>query len=803
MAEDRAVDAGPSPLVAGSLAVTLLSLTWLGTNWFHPWSPSLLGWVFPLLSAAIATVAARRAGTTVGIAPAARRFWRTGGAAALLIVVALLSNAWDAVGTPGAPTQAISGRTLGLYVAGMIVTLWALLRLPGTARPGGPHRGRFLLDASAVVITTGLLGWHVAFRNIDDWAGTAASGATVLSTVLLASVAVLTLMKLAVAGVGAVDRRALHLLAIAAAVGAAGGAAAPLMAGHPHVSDAHLTVPLTMLVFTLAADSQRRAAGRNGTPATGRRPFSLVPYAAVAVTDGLLLAATARAGDGALVVAIGAVALTGVVVVRQISAAYDIAGLLRRVDATDRELRAVRGQLAHQAHHDELTGLANRRLLEERIRQAVADGLPASVVLIDLDDFKAINDRLGHVMGDALLVIVGDRMRACVRVEDTVARLGGDEFALLLVGISAIDADTVLRRVGTALDEPVRVGPHDLLVGSSMGLADAWRGADPTELLRRADLAMYAAKEQGKGRQARYEPALDARAASDAQLGADLRQALERGEFHLLFQPVVRLPEGRPVGAEALVRWQHPERGLIRPDAFIGAAERTGLIVPLGAWILREACTRAAEWLHGYGATQPWRISVNISARQLREPGFAAHVDEALRATGLPAGRLMVEVTETAVFDNGPAVEALTQISDLGVAVALDDFGTGHSSLGLLRTTPVNVLKVDKSFVDGITGGSEEVVIASAMIRLAEGLHLGAVAEGVETPAQADRLHELGYGLAQGYYFARPLPAARVGELLAAEADRQPARHRTGPPARRSGEPDARAPAGSAPLLAR
>jgi EAL domain-containing protein (putative c-di-GMP-specific phosphodiesterase class I) len=330
----------------------------------------------------------------------------------------------------------------------------------------------------------------------------------------------------------------------------------------------------------------------------------------------------------------------------------------------------------------------------------------------------------------------------------------------------------VLARVNSALEQPISVDGRDLLVRSSIGVAEATPGIDAIELLRRADLAMYAAKERGKGRDAWYEPTLDSAAANDAQLGADLRQALDRGEFFLLYQPVVRLPDGRPAGAEALVRWQHPERGLVRPDLFIAAAERTGLIGPLGDWILNEACQQAAHWLREYGANHRWTVSVNISARQLRKPDFAADVAAALRTAGLPADRLMVEVTETAVFDNGPAVAALNEISALGVAVALDDFGTGHSSLGLLRTTPVDVLKVDKSFVDGITGSTEEAVIATAMIQITEGLHLGAVAEGVETLAQAQRLYQLGYRLAQGYYFARPLPADEVGAMLAEEARR-------------------------------
>jgi EAL domain-containing protein (putative c-di-GMP-specific phosphodiesterase class I) len=282
-------------------------------------------------------------------------------------------------------------------------------------------------------------------------------------------------------------------------------------------------------------------------------------------------------------------------------------------------------------------------------------------------------------------------------------------------------------------------------------------------LLRRADVAMYAAKERGKGRYAIYDAELDQTHAADAQLGADLRRALDDGEFTLVYQPIVRLPDGAWSGLETLVRWP----GRAGPDVFVPIAERTGLIVPLGDWILRTALRQFADWTEAYGAGAPQEIAVNVSARQLREPGYADTVRAALEECGVRPDHLVVEVTETAVFDGGPAVDALLDLVRLGVRVALDDFGTGHSSLGLLRTVPVDILKVDKSFVDGIGGSSEEAVIATAMIQITQGLHLHAVAEGVETAEQAETLHRLGYRFAQGYHFARPLPPADIEAGLA------------------------------------
>jgi diguanylate cyclase (GGDEF)-like protein len=390
------------------------------------------------------------------------------------------------------------------------------------------------------------------------------------------------------------------------------------------------------------------------------------------------------------------------------------------------------------------------------------------VCLLDLNGFKTVNDRLGHTVGDRLLVAVAGRLASALRDADVVARMGGDEFAVLVPRATAAEADAILRRLTGALREPVEVGGHKLHVTASIGITDAAGTDDPVEVLRRADVAMYAAKASG-GRQRRFSAELDDRAAQEARLAVEMRAGLDTGQFRMVYQPIVDLPEGRLRYVESLVRWQHPERGFVGPAEFIPLAEQTGLIVELGEWILRTACAQFARWRAEHGSRAPRRISVNVSARQLAEPGFAALVAEVLDTTGVPASQLIIEVTETAVFGGGAAVQAVKDLHELGVRIALDDFGTGHSSLGLLQTVPVDVLKVDKSFVDNLTMAGRHAVIATALIQVSNGLGLTAVAEGVETAEQAAELHRIGYQLAQGYHFGKPVAEPDFG-LAAAKA---------------------------------
>jgi diguanylate cyclase len=337
----------------------------------------------------------------------------------------------------------------------------------------------------------------------------------------------------------------------------------------------------------------------------------------------------------------------------------------------------------------------------------------------------------------------------------SVARMGGDEFAFVMPGATSEAAAGLAERIGRLLAQPVLAAGRDLLVGANVGLAETAGLDDPLEALRRADVAMYAAKELGEPYRW-YQPDLDRSAGEEARIGAELHTALDQGQLRLAYQPIVELPTGRLVAVEALVRWHHPERGMIAPAEFIPVAERNGTIVEIGAWVLREACRQAARWRTDHGPDAPGRVSVNVSARQLVRPSFVEVVASALADSGLPGACLSVEVTETAVFEGGVALQTLRQLDAMGVGIALDDFGTGHSSLTLLQTVPAHVLKVDKSFVDEVTAGGRPAVIAAALIQVADGLGMAAVAEGVETAEQAAELHRLGYRLAQGYHFGRP-----------------------------------------------
>jgi diguanylate cyclase (GGDEF)-like protein len=502
---------------------------------------------------------------------------------------------------------------------------------------------------------------------------------------------------------------------------------------------------LSYVMWAAAAlhPSMRTPAGEPASlPAPGMRRRRLVLLAASSLLAPAMLFVPGVGADQVdrLAIGFGAVVLFLLVVLR-------MGGFVK-------ETQRQAGQLAELAMRDDLTGLANRRRFEQSLRDALVSGRP-HVVLLDLDAFKSVNDELGHSVGDRLLGALAERLSAAVSDGSLVARMGGDEFAVLIPDTDAVGAMDVVDRVVAALHEPIRAGQHELLVNASIGLTASTGTTDPFEVLRRADIAMYAAKDPGEPFRW-YVPELDRQAGEEAKIGAELRTALDAGQFRLVYQPIVSLPDGRIVSAEALVRWEHPERGLVPPIDFIPVAEHNGLIVELGAWILVAACRQMSRWRTELGPDAPGRISVNVSARQLARPGFAKVVAAALRECGMPAHCLAVEVTETAVFEGGRALDTLHELHALGVRIALDDFGTGHSSLTLLQTVPVDILKVDKSFVDNITMAGQHAVIATALIQVSTGLGLDAVAEGVESAEQAAELHRLGYRLAQGYHFGKP-----------------------------------------------
>ncbi|MGC9665861.1 putative bifunctional diguanylate cyclase/phosphodiesterase [Planosporangium sp. 12N6] len=435
------------------------------------------------------------------------------------------------------------------------------------------------------------------------------------------------------------------------------------------------------------------------------------------------------------------------------------------LDITDR--RALEAKLRALADSDPLTGLANRALFSRRLDEAAAradaDHRPA-VLLIDLDDFKLINDNLGHDAGDRLLVAAAEVVRRSVRDADTVARLGGDEFAVLMEDARADEVEPLVRRILTALAGPA--DSHPLAVRASIGVAYGRAGERGADLLRHADIALYAAKDRGKGECVFYRPDMKARVVEQAALLDGLRHALAGNQLHLEYQPIVTIDGGALVAVEALVRWRHPTRGPVPPGDFIPVAEHGGLIVPIGRWILERACEQAGHWQRTAAPHAPFATHVNVSAHQLRAPGFVDDVRNALAATGLDPAGLVVEITETAMADDAAAVEALRAVRGLGVRVALDDFGTGQSSLGVLASCPVDLIKVDKSFVDHITGSDRHAAVARAVLGLAGTLGIEAVAEGVENAAQARCLYDMGYRHAQGFHFARPISGHGVDRLL-------------------------------------
>ncbi|MFA9444534.1 putative bifunctional diguanylate cyclase/phosphodiesterase [Egicoccus sp. AB-alg6-2] len=426
--------------------------------------------------------------------------------------------------------------------------------------------------------------------------------------------------------------------------------------------------------------------------------------------------------------------------------------LLQAERAAREQAQQAQRSLAHQATHDALTGLANRRQVAELLG---AHDLEGAVLFLDIDRFKQINDSLGHAIGDALLIEAAERLRASVRPEDTVARMGGDEFVVLLPGADLPLAQTIADRILQRLRVPFEVVGHRLYTTVSIGIAlmDATDAAD--EILRAADVALYRAKDAGRDCYARYDQRAHRQVVARLQLEGDLRQAVEREEFVLHHQPAFDLRTGEVQGVEALVRWRHPQRGLVAPGVFIGLAEDTGLIEPLGDWCLSSACRTVASWAD---AGLDWTGWVNVSLRQLARPGFARHVLDVLADSGLPASRLGLEMTESVLSDDtGQTVAELSELASAGIQLAIDDFGTGYSSLARIRRLPFDVLKVDRSFVADLHVPAGAATVA-AIIDLAHALGTRVVAEGVESADQLAALRRMGCDAASGFLLAHPVP---------------------------------------------
>jgi diguanylate cyclase (GGDEF)-like protein/PAS domain S-box-containing protein len=860
----------------------------LATGWFllvlvfGAAVPAVVSWLLMPLGAAVATVACRRVGADPLVAPAARDFWRRLGFSLAVLTAAMVSHAYESIDGLGA-TARVGVLTGLLHAASVLLLVWPLFGLP-VAAGSRARRVTVGLDLGILVAGAGIFFWHFAAQQF--FAATASGQVSIVTSIGFVTtglISVVAMAKVAITGSATLAGRSMWSLGAALLVTGFILALAPQLSHRPELDVTLPAMPLAGLLITYGA--LRQPTGDAAARGPRRRPSAL-PYLVAAATNALLITVVVQNSNDRIPVTVAAVVLTGLLVVRQLTALRENGQLLTRLDATVSQLghkeqrfrllvqnstdvvtitepdgriryispavqrvlglepvplvgtniahrvhpddrAAIAANVAHvitrpgnsatyqvrlrhadgtyrtleiisvnladepsvggvvsnsrdvtetvQAHerlsyeatHDVLTGLANRALFAERVAASVTHAAPGhriSIVLIDLDDFKTVNDTLGHAAGDGLLVAVAERMRAGVRPTDTIARLGGDEFAILFEGLDDTAVNRVLERIADALAVPVDVDGHLLAVRASFGVVDGRGGDDAGNLLRQADIAMYEAKERGEGGYQRYRPGTEARGAERSRLTSALLAALDHDELVLHYQPVVTLPEGRLTGVEALVRWEHPTRGLLGPGEFIPGAEQTGIIVPLGRWVLRSACRQAAAWVAELGADAPGTMAVNVSARQLQEPGFAAEVAAALADSGLEPRRLTIEITESTAVGGGATHQTLRELRAQGVRLSLDDFGTGASTLSLLAECPVDQIKLDRSFAPG--PGPD--AIAGAVLQLARAMGVEAVAEGVETPAQAARLGDLGYVRAQGFHFARPMTPEQLTAAITA-----------------------------------
>jgi diguanylate cyclase (GGDEF)-like protein len=730
---------------AAVLALADVLLILAGT---HAGFPRLLVWVPAVGGVALAFLAFRDAAELTG--GALRTFWRRLSLGMGTVTAAALSQTVDVLTVRHSGMPPIGARTLLLYVIGTVLAIAALLRLPGGGR-SWRQLTTAVLDVAVVAVTAGLAASEYVGWFVDRFGVSASAWWLNIAMMAIAVAGVVVVVKIMSARQSPVPRAALWWLSPVGLCGPLSTVLMSVLSPWPHLNGSAAVLPFVGLFGVLAVRAQRRrlapgAAGRLAAtaPPVASRRSTAVPLVATGLASLLVATIYLRTGHLSVFQVADTALLLLLVVARQAVALADNAVLL--------------GAVEHQAMHDDLTGLFSRRYFTAAVAGVRT---PHTVVLLDLKEFRELNEALGPDAGDELLITFARRLTGLAGDRAVVARLGGDDFGVLLPGTHPDFAGRLLAANG----EPLYAAGREVLVDVTIGTAEG----DTGDLYRRAELALRAAADVPGGATC-YDESLEGRLTRRATMAAELRRALTDGEFTMLFQPIVELPDGAMTGVESLVRWIRPDGQVVSPADFIPVAEDTGLIVELGAWIIDEVCAHTAAWRRQYGPDGLRSVSVNVSARQLLDPALPGLVAAALARHGIPARQLTIEITETAVFGGSRALATVHSLSELGVSIALDDFGTGHSSLGLLRTCPVDVIKVDKSFVDGLGGTSQQEAIVTALTGIAEMMGLRTIAEGVETPEQARRLFELGYREVQGFLFARPLAAADISTMLQRQA---------------------------------